>query len=216
MRDQEEQEPKPKKRRKVNQSEESVVAIAEQDMEEGDKKVVTVKRRLAANKQQKDPVKVKEEKKGPAIIKKMGVEPELDTETNSYKWSRVRGARPWGSIVQNRLKEQAMLSGNGFTVKREGLGRWGMKVWKGPRLLWALGCKQDGLDPEKPPLGAIDLTYLETPKDINQACSMALKEHELLIKYMEVTFNKIKESMNEMLQNTKRIQFTQSFRVKRE
>lgn len=34
---------------------------------------------------------------------------------------------------------------------------------------------------------------------------MALKEHELLIKYMDVTFNKIKESMNEMLQNTKRI-----------
>jgi hypothetical protein len=99
MRDQEELEPRPKKRRKLNQAEESVVPISEQDVEDSEKKVVTVKRRLAANKQQKDPLKVKEEKKGPAIIKKMGVEPELDTETNSYKWSRVRGARPWGSIV---------------------------------------------------------------------------------------------------------------------
>ena len=44
---------------------------------------------------------------------------------------------------------------------------------------------------------------------------MALKDNELLIKYMDVPFKKIKESMNEMLQNTKRFKFTQSFRVKK-
>ena len=63
------------------------------------------------------------------------------------------------------MEEQAV-NGGSCTVKREGSGRWGMKVWKGPRLLWSLGCKQEGFDPEKPPSGPIDLTFLETPKDI--------------------------------------------------
>lgn len=50
----------------------------------------------------KPQIKVKEEKK-PAIVRKMGVEPLYDKESNTYQWSKSDEPKVFSSVVQNRL-----------------------------------------------------------------------------------------------------------------